>query len=178
MKAASHNDQDLIERIRKADSAAFELLYDKYAGAINGILFKILKDEETAADILQDAFVKVWTHINDYKAEKGSIFTWILNIARNKAIDKLRSKSTTSEIRNTVSNVNFKADNYEEKMQTDTIGIKDLLDKLKPEHKELMLLAYFGGFTQEEISENLNLPLGTVKTRMRTALQELKNYVN
>lgn len=173
----SSSDDILILKIQSGDKNAFESLYDKYAGAIFSILLKIVPDEEKAEDLLQEAFVKVWTNAKDYNAVKGTIFTWILNIARNKAIDYLRKKSTVSEIRNTVSNVDFTGENYQTQTNVDAIGVKDQLEQLKPELKIIIVLSYFNGYTQEEIAEHLKLPLGTVKTRMRTAMQELKKLL-
>lgn len=174
---SSISDDILLQKIKSGDKLAFEQLYDKYSSAINGILFKILNDEEQASDVLQDAFVKVWTNINDYNSSKGSFFTWILNIARNRAIDLLRKKSSTSEIRNTVSNVNFNLENHQTTFSVDAIGVNEMILQLKPELQIIIHLTYFKGYTQEEIAEELKIPLGTVKTRVRTAMQELKNLI-
>lgn len=174
---SSTSDDILIQKIKLGDTNAFEQLYDKYSAAINGILFKILNDEEQANDILQETFVKVWTNIKDYNSSKGTLFTWILNIARNKAIDLLRKKSTSNEIRNTVSNVNFNLENHQTTFSVDAIGIKEMINQLKPELQIIIHLTYFKGYTQEEIAEELKIPLGTVKTRVRSAMQELKNLI-
>ncbi len=170
----STSDDILIQKIKAGNNDAFEDLYDKYAGAINGILFKILNDEEQAGDVLQDAFVKVWTNIHDYDSSKGTLFTWILNIARNRAIDLLRKKSTTAEIRDTVSNVNYNLEHHQTTFSVDAIGVNEIINQLKPELQIVIHLTYFKGFTQEEIAEELKIPLGTVKTRVRSAMQELK----
>lgn len=170
------SDIHLIEKIRQGDEKAFELLYDKYSSAIYGVLLKILNDEEIANDILQDTFVKVWTRMHDYKAEKGSIFTWILNIARNRAIDTLRSKRNTNEIRTSLSIVHTQT-GASVKMNVDAIGLKEVLETLPEDQREILFLSYFQGYTQEEIAEIMQMPLGTVKTKMRTAMQELKKRV-
>ena len=118
--------------------------------------------------------MKIWRSMDSYNKEKGTLFTWMLNIARNTSIDALRSKSKKQPPLK-IENNELLVDHYNNtSMNTDTIGVKSVVAKLKPEHKDLIDLVYFGGYTQEEIAQKTNIPLGTVKTRIRLALTELR----
>lgn len=163
--------------LKSKDEKAFNYLYDNYSGALYGVILKVLDKEELANDLLQEVFVKIWRSIEQYDSSKGRLYTWMLNIARNSAIDVLRSKSfqqeqKTIDIENSVY-LNDSRRNTEK--NTDTLGLKKSVMNLKPEFRILIDLAYFQGFTQEEISKTLQIPLGTVKTRMRNAILELKS---
>ena len=141
-----------------------------------GIINKVVFDEETAADVLQEAFVKIWNNIGQYDASKGRIYTWMLNIARNAAIDKLRSKGEVmrAKIQTGDDIVNSAQRDRNTEQATDTIGLRKMVAALKPEYEVIVSMAYFQGFTLDEISKTLNIPLGTVKTRMRAAMQQLR----
>ncbi len=141
-----------------------------------GIINKVVFDEETAADVLQEAFVKIWNNIGQYDASKGRIYTWMLNIARNAAIDKLRSKGEVmrAKIQTGDDIVNNAQRDRNTEQATDTIGLRKMVAALKPEYEVIVSMAYFQGFTLDEISKTLNIPLGTVKTRMRAAMQQLR----
>jgi RNA polymerase sigma factor (sigma-70 family) len=154
-------------------------LYDHYSGALLGVIARIIKKEEIAEEILQDVFLKIWDRIDSYDATKGKLFTWMLNIARNQAIDKTRSKEfskgkKTDDIENLVSKVDRK-DYFEQGVEV--IGLQEVL-KLLPEDQRFVIdQHYLKGYTQAEMSEEFNLPLGTVKTRMRLAMKELRNIL-
>ncbi|UFH54503.1 RNA polymerase sigma factor [Spirosoma sp. KNUC1025] len=167
----------LLEKLVQRDQQAFQWLYDQYSPALYGILLRIVREEEQAQDLLQDVFIKIWKNLDAYDASKGRLFTWMLNVARNTAIDSLRSRKTQpfSEIRTDEENVRIIDQQHStEQPNPEHIGIKDVVDKLRPERKQLIDLIYFGGYTHEEAADKLKLPLGTVKTRVRAALQELK----
>ena len=159
---------------------AFNYLYKQYAAVLYGVINKVVYDEQTAQDVLQDVFVKIWNNIAQYNPQKGRLYTWMINIARNSAIDKLRSKGeimkgkiqTGDDIVNTMERVR----NAEQK--TDTIGLRKMVAGLKPEYETIVSLAYFKGYTLDEISKTLEIPLGTVKTRMRHAIQQLRDIFN
>lgn len=164
-----------ITEVQGGDQAAFGKLYDAYSPAMYGISLKILNDQKVAEDAVQDAFIKIWKKIHSFDVSKGSFFTWILNVNRNTAIDKYRklSKRTLVPIQTSESIVNNKNGNASDQ-QIDHIGISDLV-KVLPEKEQIILeYIYFKGFTQQETADALNLPLGTVKTRSRSALKGLK----
>jgi len=174
-----YSEQELITLLQQRDEKAFGYLYDNYAGALIGVILSIVNDGEIANDILQEVFVNVWKKIEFYDATKGRLFTWLLNIARNAAIDKVRSK----DFRNNQNTVTI-AENTELNTvkpifqpNTDFIGLKKILANLKDEYRILIDLSYFQGFTHDEIAKALSIPLGTVKTRIRTALIQLKEML-
>jgi len=173
-KTLPYNPIELAEKLKGKDKAAFGILYDNYSKSLLGLIATIVKDDELAEDILQDVFVKIWRNIDSYNKEKGTLFTWMLNIARNTSIDTLRSKVRKAEVISLENNLELVAVKHNISLNTDTLGVKKVVDTLKPEHKEIIDLVYFLGFTQEEIAKKINIPLGTVKTRVRTALIELR----
>ncbi|HKR05783.1 MAG TPA: sigma-70 family RNA polymerase sigma factor [Bacteroidia bacterium] len=177
MPEKNYTEEELVRLLKEKSKPAFSYLYDNYSGALYGIVLRILNnDEETAQDILQESFVKIWKNIEAYDRSKGTLFTWMLNVTRNTAIDKLRTLKRTAiqSIDDNVYNIDRQ---HSHKTNEDNIGVKEMVNKLKPEYKIIIDLAYFGGYTQEEISEKLNMPLGTVKTRARAALIELRKII-
>jgi RNA polymerase sigma factor (sigma-70 family) len=171
-----YSEEELVLALKRNEQTAFEFLYDHYSGALFNIISKTLRDEERAADVLQESFLKIWKNIASYNPEKGRLFTWIMNIARNGAIDAARAegrKPAMDDIENRA--VLNERDVYEDS-QTASSEMKAIVNMLRPERKILIDMAYFQGYTHEEISEELSIPLGTVKSRIRTALHELKQY--
>jgi RNA polymerase sigma factor (sigma-70 family) len=170
------NIQNLISALLQKDQKAFAHLYDNYSGALYGIIFKIVNNEDDANDVLQEAFINIWKSIETYDAKKGgTLFTWMLNIARNKAIDKYRQKNRIGENQKEIYIVGIGNEHTNNSsIKTDTIGMHKLINQIKPELQEVIQLHYFKGLTHQEITEITNLPLGTVKTRLRTAMTELK----
>lgn len=171
--------EELLEQIYKKDDKAFTLLYDMYAKSLFGVISNLIKDKEEAEDVLQETFIKIWKGIDTYNESKGRFFTWILNIARNSAIDKLRSKDFNN------SQKNLSADNFVHILddasrmtnKIDTIGIQEFVKKLKPKCIQLIDLLFFKGYTQQEVADELEIPLGTVKTQNRNCINELRNLL-
>ena len=151
-------------------------LYDKYSAFLFGIINHIVNSEETAEDILQEVFVKVWKNINSYDSKKGKLITWLANISRNLAIDKIRSKDYKNAKQNQdIENyVNIIEDERNDTFKPEYIGVKEMLNKLIPEQKIIIDMVYFQGYTQNDVSVKLGIPLGTVKTRIRSAVQKLR----
>jgi RNA polymerase sigma factor (sigma-70 family) len=176
----TYTEQELVAALKDRDNQAFAFLYDNYSGALYSIIRQIITDNgELAGDVLQEVFINIWRKIESYDQTKGRLFTWMLNIARNASIDTLRSKSYQNAQKNQElpENVYKGASNQTTQQNVDNIGLKKLLEKLKPEHRVLVDLAYFKGFTHEEIAELTTIPLGTVKTRIRNALLQLREYL-
>lgn len=166
--------------LKQRDNQAFSSLYDNYAGALYSIIKQIITDNaELASDVLQEVFINIYRKIDTYDQTKGRLFTWMLNIARNASIDMLRSKSYQNSQKNQElpDHVYKGTANQSTQLNVDNIGLKKVLEKLRPEHRILMELAYFKGFTHEEIAEMMSIPLGTVKTRIRNALLQLREYL-
>ncbi|UAY51496.1 RNA polymerase sigma factor [Ferruginibacter albus] len=174
----TYTEEELVFLLKQRDQSAFSYLYDNYAPALNGVIQKMVEDTALAEDILQEAFVKVWNNFSAYDSSKGRLFTWLLNLTRNLTIDTLRSKGYKKQTKisadeNSVNNVSdgFGAD------KLDTIGLRNQLSSLKPEQRILIELAYFNGYTQDEISKQTGIPLGTIKTRLRSAIFELRKML-
>lgn len=151
-------------------------LYDLYGGALYGVILKIIGEETIAQDILQEVFVKIWMKIALYDEKKGRLFTWMLNLTRNTALDVVRS----SKYKQAVSNRNL--DQIEntragDRLKIDDIGVKEILNRLDAKQREVIELVYFKGYTHVEAAEQLNLPLGTVKTRVRSSLKLLRKHL-
>ncbi len=146
-------------------------------GAIYSIILSVVADKELANDVLQEVFIKIWRQSESYDASKGRLFTWMMNIARNASIDMLRSKGyqKTQQNRELTETVYEKGGSIA--INIDQIGLRKLVHSLKEEYKVLVELSYFQGFTQDEISKMLNMPLGTVKTRLRSALLQLRGLM-
>ena len=174
-----YSEEELIQLLKTGDESAFSYLYDHYSGALFGVIFKIIGDQPLAEDILQEAFVKIWNNFSSYDSSKGRLFTWMLNITRNLTIDTLRSKSykKQSKIQGSENAVNYAGSNVNENERFDAMGIRKQTSLLKEDQKQIIDMAYFDGFTQEEISKKLGIPLGTVKTRMRAAISVLKKLL-
>lgn len=171
--------EELLVQIYKKDGKAFTTLYEMYSKNLYGVIFNIIKDKEEAEDILQEVFVKIWKNLETYNEGKGRFFTWIINIARNATIDRLRSKGHNN------SRKNLSADNFVHILDSnstsankiDAIGIRDFVSKLKPKCVQLLELLFFQGYTQQEASEELQIPLGTVKTQNRNCISQLRQFL-
>jgi len=175
----TYSEGELVALLQARDTTAFNYLYDHYSAALYGVIFPIVNDAESANDVLQEVFLSIWKKIETYDVVKGRLFTWMLNIARNASIDVLRSRSYQNSRKNQplAETVNWNSNFQVFQPDTEAIGLHKLLEKLKEEHRVLIELAYFKGYTHEEIAEIEGLPLGTVKTRIRNALIQLRNYM-
>ena len=176
---ASYSEEELIFSLKQNNEKAFSYLYDNYSGALFGIINNIVPDLELSNDVLQEAFINIWKNFKSYDPEKGRLFTWMLNIARNAAIDKLRSKGYRETKKNQplIEDVNISTDKGFVKPSLNDFGLKKLLNELKEEQRTLVELSFFQGYTHEEISKIIGIPLGTVKTRIRAALIKLRSMI-
>ena len=173
----TYEERELVDALRQKDDLSFSYLYDHYSGALYGIIKQIIVNEpEVCNDVLQETFIHIWRNIDSYDPDKGRLFTWMLNIARNAAIDKVRSKGFQQ------SQKQVQLDNESifqtVKPGTDDFGLKLVLQKLKEEQRLLVDLSYFQGYTHEQIAKALDIPLGTVKTRIRAALIQLRTLLS
>lgn len=172
-----YNEAELVDMLKQRTQAAFNYLYDNYSASLYTVIVSMLQDRELANDVLQEVFIKIWRQIEQYNADKGRLFTWMLNISRNASIDTLRSKSYNSQKQNRELTENVYSAAGSVNIETDKIGLRKIIMGLKEEHKVLIELAYFQGYTQDEISKLLSMPLGTVKTRLRSALIYLRELL-
>ncbi len=169
-------EDDLVASLKRGDPKGLNILYDNYSAALFGVIVRITGSQENAEDVLQETFVKIWKNISYYDRSKGKLYTWLINIARNTAIDSLRVKGhkVKSQIQSLDNSVRTINKQYFVSTQPDHIGLKELVEKMKPEYKLLIDKLYFEGYTQEEAAKELDIPLGTIKTRIRAAISQLR----
>ena len=142
-----------------------------------GIIQKITKDEALAEDALQECFIKIWRYSKKYDSSKAKLFTWLYRIARNTAIDKLRSNSKKFDTEIQINNSNvYKLPAY--RLNQDTIDLKKHVATLEKKYQIVLNALYFEGMTQQEASDELDIPLGTIKSRLKIALRELRKIYN
>ena len=168
------DEEVLVERLLARDEQALRILHDRYARNLLTVIMRLVRDEALAQDILQEGLLKVWLSIDHYDAERGRLFTWMVRVCCNQAIDALRSPrhrfhsgNKSLEVggaQRAVAAITFNPDH---------IGLHELTLQLKPRQREVIDLLYFGGCTQAETAQRLGIPLATVKTRARAALQAL-----
>ncbi len=174
MISSTNIDLNIVALLRQDDKSAISLLYDNYSEALFGVILRIVQQEPLAEEILQDTFLKIWKYRESYDESKGRFFTWMLNIARNTAIDQTRLKSFSQKNQD-IDNVVSIIDSREQgNFNVDAIGIRELIGKLPEEHRSIIDLVYFQGYTHIEAAEALSLPLGTLKTRLRLAIVQLR----
>ena len=173
----TYSEQELTAALKAKDDQAFSYLYDHYSGSLYSIILQIVKSPEIANDILQEVFVSIWRKIESYDPIKGRLFTWMLNISRNASIDMLRSKNYQNSQKNQEITDNVYGLNQVTQTNIDSIGLSKFLGKLRPEQRVLIELAYFKGYTHDEIAQIEDIPLGTVKTRIRSALLQLREFI-
>jgi RNA polymerase sigma-70 factor (ECF subfamily) len=167
-----YEEQELVTALRQKDNQAFSYLYEHYSGALYGVIKQIVAEPDLSNDVLQETFVHIWRRIDSYDASKGRLFTWMLNIARNAAIDKTRSKGYLQSQKQLPLDIETIHPGI--KPGIDDFGLKKVLQSLKEEHRLLIDLSYYQGYTHEQIAKALDIPLGTVKTRIRSALTQLR----
>jgi RNA polymerase sigma-70 factor, ECF subfamily len=166
----------LIQRIQAQDQSVISQLYDDYGAALYGVVYRITGTKEVAEQVIQDTFVKVWRNGPSYDTSKGRLFTWMMNIARNTAIDAIRTTGYKNQTRTeslSQSETALPADQPDPHL----MDVRSIVDKLDDKYRVLVQKIYFEGYSQSEVSEELDIPLGTVKTRLRAAMQELRGMV-
>lgn len=176
----TYTEPQLVSLLKLRDDKAFGYLYDNYSSALYSIIVQILSgDVELANDVLQEVFINIWRKIDSYDQTKGRLFTWMLNIARNASIDTLRSRTYQNDRKNQPmpGSVDEQLNGQSAQLNVDNIGFRKVLGQLKEDQRILIDLAYFKGYTHEEIAAIQNIPLGTVKTRIRNALIQLRGIL-
>jgi len=172
IKKDNNSQNELIELLQKGNKESMENLYQNYSAALYGIILPIIKQEEIAKEILQDTFVKIWEKSSSFDQEKGRLFTWMARIARNTAIDHLRSKSFKNGQRLDTSCAPYDLENKTQTQMTlSDSGLLNTINKLDKKYKDVLFTIYLHGFTQKQTSEQLSISLSTVKTRSKTALK-------
>lgn len=169
------HETETIAALKQGDPSALASLYDQYGATLFGTVLRIVQSEEKAEELLQETFLKIWKNAGSYDETKGKFFTWALNIARNTAIDHLRSSDHRNHQKTDSFDFLVYSQNHpSQETATDTIGLREIVGKLDEKYRKVIDMAYFQGYTQSEIEEAMNIPIGTVKTRMRLAIKELR----
>lgn len=175
-----NNEQDLIIALKKGEESAYSYLYDHYGSALYGYILQMTSNAELAKDLMQEVFIKVFQKIGQYDEQKGHFYTWLIRIAHNTALDKIKSNYYKNN-QNTYSieeKHNIQGGEGAVTPKIDHIGVDKALISLDETHKKVIDLAYFHGFTQSEIAKEMGLPVGTVKTQVRKALIQLRKLLN
>jgi RNA polymerase sigma factor (sigma-70 family) len=176
----SYSEQELVLSLKQRDETAFSYLYNNYAAALNGVIYSMVNDFGISEDILQEAFVKIWNNIDSYDETKGKLYTWMRRITNNLTLDTIKSKlhkQQTKVVDNELAVAHVQgANNINERLNS--LDLQKKLDTLDPRQRVIIDMSYFQGYTQEEIAKELDMPVGTVKTRIRTAIIELRKILN
>jgi RNA polymerase sigma factor (sigma-70 family) len=168
------DEENLVQRLLARDENALRVLHDRYARNLLTVIVRLVHDVELAQDVLQEGLLKVWLSIDRYDADRGRLFTWMVRVCCNQAIDALRSPrhrfhSGTKSLEVGGAQRAFAPTTF----NPEHIGLRELTLQLKPRQREVIDLLYFGGCTQAETAEQLGIPLATVKTRARAAINVL-----
>ncbi|WP_339715611.1 RNA polymerase sigma factor [uncultured Kriegella sp.] len=166
-------EKHIVELLKERNEKAISLLYENYSDTLYGVAYKVVRDEELAQDVLQESFIKIWKKSDSYDASKAKLFTWLFRITRNTAIDKLRSVNTKSdkEIQMDVSDVyNLGV----EGIRPEFMDMQENLEKIESKYQIVLEALFFQGMTQQEASDELDIPLGTIKSRLKIGLRELR----
>ena len=173
-------DEDLISLVETKDPQAFAVLYDRHGRAAYSLAYRMMGEKQAAEDLVQDAMLKVWRAARSYRSERGSVRTWLLSIVHNRGIDQLRSLASRRRTQEKIEASAPRSQPSEAFAQSwansQREQVREALKTLPSEQLKILELAYFSGYTHVEIAEFLDLPLGTVKGRMRLALKKMKDY--
>lgn len=166
-------EQNIVLLLEKGDATAINLLYENYADSLYGVILKVTNNEELAQDALQETFVKIWKNAKKYDSKKAKLFTWLYRIAKNTAIDKLRSHNNKfdKEVQIDKSNVYILPTSN---LNQDVLDLREHVARLDEKYQIVIKALFFEGMTQQEASEELDIPLGTIKSRLKIGLRELK----
>jgi RNA polymerase sigma-70 factor (ECF subfamily) len=175
-------DGDLLVGVKAGDAAAFALLYDRHSRAAYGLAYRILGEATAAEDVVQEAFLTIWRQAATYGPERGTVRAWLLAIVHHRAIDHVRRRSYREERQqalDAVADPPDSADTWEQACQSvEGQHVREALEHLPPDQRRSITLAYFGGYTHDEIARLLGVPLGTVKGRLRIGLQKMRGYLD
>lgn len=169
-------ERELINGLKSGKLSTFNKFYEMYAPNLLGVLLHIVRQQETAEDLLQECFIKISGNIESYDPAKSRLYTWILNIARNSAIDHFRRRSYQNQKQTfDIDSIRDEIENrFTHSLNTDTIGMQKLISSLSPKQRLIIDMIYFQGYTHGEVADELNIPIGSVKTSLRNAILSLR----
>ena len=172
-------DEDLLTLVERGDADAFEVIYERHSRVAFSLAFRLLGDRPSAEDLVQDAFLAVWRGAGSYSSTRGSVRNWLLSILHNRGVDRLRTLAAMTRRQEALEQAELRRPDEPDAAalgigQALAGSVREELSTLPGEQFEVLKLAYYGGFTHQEIAEMLELPLGTVKSRMRLGLDRLR----
>lgn len=177
--ATTDHAAELLQRVAQGDQAAFGQLYDMLSSRVFGLIMRVLVDRSQSEEVLQEVFLDVWQSAAIFDSSRGQARSWVLTIAHRKAVDRVRasSSSTDRDIRAGMRDYSSPAETVSDQVELKMEGIEvtEALATLSEVQREVLVLAYFGGYSQSEIGALTSTPLGTVKTRMRDGLTKLRS---
>lgn len=177
-EGAVDHDQPLVAAMRGGDESALESLYTRYGGLAFTLALRIVGDRDLAVEVVQDSFFRLWQQANGYDPARGSVTAWLMTVTRNRAIDTLRGRQHQARLRESVLLTDTEADQSAHGDLAETVALRQTLGRavqsLPPEQRHILELAYYEGLTRTEIADRLGHPVGTVKTRLRAALDRLR----
>jgi RNA polymerase sigma-70 factor (ECF subfamily) len=176
-------DEEVMHLVQLGDPRAFELLYDRHGAAAFSLAYRMVGDRAAAEDVSQEAFLSIWRSRLRYQSERGSVRTWVLGVVHHRAIDSLRRSVTHQRRRASAEGIEERQQareltDVEAARREEARNVRSALDSLPEEQSKVIELAYFGGFTHSQIAEMLEMPVGTVKGRMRLGLEKLRNQLS
>ena len=176
-------DEEVMQLVQQGDPRAFELLYDRHGGAAFSLAYRMVGDRTAAEDVAQEAFLSIWRSRLRYQAERGSVRTWVLGVVHHRAIDSLRRNLVHQRRRASAEGIEERHEareltDVEAARREEARHVRSALDSLPEEQCKVIELAYFGGFSHSQIADMLEMPVGTVKGRMRLGLEKLRNQLS
>ena len=186
-RITADEEREWMTQVQNGDKLALKKLYDRFSNILLGMIYKILRDREESEDLLQEIFVKIWNKADQYDPSRGSAYSFIATLARNRAIDRTRSRAFKNRrkddyvINDDEYSFNLSTDNPnpEEKIELNerAVGVRKALAKLNENERQVLYISYFDGLSQSEIAEKIDIPLGTVKYRMRQGMIKLRDML-
>jgi RNA polymerase sigma-70 factor (ECF subfamily) len=178
-ETAQISDNELLQAVARGDESALARIYDRYRLILFGLLVRILHSREEAEDVLQEVFLQVWRRAADFDEARGRAFTWLVTVARSRALDRLRALGSRARLAEAAPAAEQVGDAAQEAFQSEQAEVvRHALAQIPPDQRQALFLAYFEGLTQMEIAARLGAPLGTVKTRMRAGMIKLRELLH
>jgi RNA polymerase sigma factor (sigma-70 family) len=176
-KTVFNTEEELVRQLKLHEEQAFQHLYDHYSKSLFTVICQLVPQQVAAEDVLQQVFIKIWKNIHSYDVGKGRLFTWMLNIARNQAIDHTRSKEFNKAGKTIALAEDVYTNREGSSAKVRDIGLNRVLEGLPEESRKVLELSFFSGYSHQEIATMLQLPLGTVKTKIRAIITELRKRI-
>lgn len=171
-------EEEIVVLLQQNRRKAIEPIMKQYGDALYGVVLSIVQSKEIAEDVMQDTFVKIWKNADSYNVKKGRLFTWLVNIARYTAIDRIRTmKFKANQKTLSLDRTVYENEQLSVEAEIQDVGLHKIINSLEEKYSTLINLLYLQGFTQKEAAKALNIPLGTVKTRSKTAITQLRTLL-